>query len=218
MTHYYRLCLEGYGGDSAYIKLNKEAYDYWTKRQKESDDDPLLDYVLESEDVYAFSTVPESADFLLPTDKWDDADERNRWQECKSIIARQQGIDYRSCNLTVEEVPGNLNEVTYSIPIVKSILLQDYAQDFPTMLNKTVLEDTESHYMLQVYSSEKGVFFDSIFSSLTKFKPNKLHFNIKEYFNGDYIVESIVYDNEVLKSNPPNILTRGVSVSTWKSR
>jgi len=215
MNRYYRIMLEGYGGDSVYIKLSKEAYDYWNRERKRSSEDLLLDYVLESEDIDSFDDIPLPADFLL--EDWD-ADSRVLWRDSKSIITRQYGIDYRCTNLTVTETEGDYYDSKEIIPILSSVSLSEYSQDYPAMLAKQILEDTESHYMLQVYSTEKGKFFDGVIRTDEKFDPNKLTFLMKEYFNGDYIIERVMYDNNIIDLQDQDIITKNVSVSIWKSR
>jgi len=215
MNRFYRITLEGYGGDSVYIKLTKEAYDYWYKIRKNSDEDLLLDYVLESEDIDSFDYIPLSADFLLEDE---DADFRATWRESRAIITKQYGIDYRCTELSVSEVSTYAYNSRESIPVLENVSLNDYSQDYPAMLSKQVLEETESHYMLQVYSSEKGKFFEGVVRTDDKFDPNKLTFLMREYFNGDYIIENILYNSDMIDSQNQDIITKGVSVSIWRSR
>jgi len=47
--HYYRISVSGYGAETAYIKLSKEAYDFW-KQSLESGDSDCLHYALNAED------------------------------------------------------------------------------------------------------------------------------------------------------------------------
>lgn len=215
MNRFYRITLEGYGGDSVYIKLTKEAYDYWYKIRKNSDEDLLLDYVLESEDIDSFDYIPLSADFLLEDE---DADFRATWRESRAIITKQYGIDYRCTELSVSEVSSDAYNSREIIPVLENVSLNDYSQDYPAMLSKQVLEETESHYMLQVYSSEKGKFFEGVVKTDDKFDPNKLTFLMREYFNGDYIIENILYNSDMIDSQNQDIITKGVSVSIWRSR
>ena len=51
-----------------------------------------------------------------------------------------------------------------------------------------------------------------------KFDPSKLRFVLKEYFNGDYIIEKVSYDNNVVELQDQDIISKGVSVNIWKSR
>lgn len=215
MNRFYRITLEGYGGDSVYIKLTKEAYDYWYKIRKNSDEDLLLDYILESEDIDSFDYIPLSADFLLEDE---DADFRATWRESRAIITKQYGIDYRCTELSVSEVSSDAYNSREIIPVLENVSLNDYSQDYPAMLSKQVLEETESHYMLQVYSSEKGKFFEGVVKTDDKFDPNKLTFLMREYFNGDYIIENILYNSDMIDSQNQDIITKGVSVSIWRSR
>jgi hypothetical protein len=216
MYRYYRISLNGYGGDSAYIKLHKETYDYWNKQRKiNEDEDLLLDYILESDDVDTFDDIPLIADFLLETE---DADDRIHWRDSKDVIATQLGIDYRCTMISISEVTSNKFDSNEISPILEETHLNDYAHSYPKMLIKDTLEDTESHYMLQVYSSEKGKFFDGVIATEEKFDPKKLSFILKEYFNGDYIIEKVVYDNDVIALQDQDIISKGVSCTIWKSR
>jgi hypothetical protein len=203
MTRYYKIILSGYGGYSNYIRLTKESYDYWYKNQKNnSRTDPLLDYITNS----TVFNLPPVVDFLQGDD----------WQDSRHSLVKQDGIDYRCCNVTIQELPYH-NAKDY-VTLLDEVSLQDYSQDYDAMITRNYLEETESHYMMQVYNSQKGIFFESTFSSLSKFNPNKLIINLREYFNGDYVVETIHYDNDLLKCENKNLTDRGVLVNLWKSQ
>jgi hypothetical protein len=57
--------LWGYGGESAYVPLTKEQYEYWNQRKEEEDDerDILVDYMLD-EDREEVADVPPNMDFM----------------------------------------------------------------------------------------------------------------------------------------------------------
>lgn len=203
MTRFYKLTLSGYGGYSAYIELTKDSYDYWHRSQKNTRTDPLLDYI---HDPTANPNIPPIADFL----------DSNDWQDCPKIIAVQDGIDYRCCNLNLYELP--YQESKDYVNVIDEMPLQDYAQDYDNMISRNYVDGTESHYMLQIYNARKGIFFETTFTTVQKFNPNNLKLNLREFFNGDYLVETVHYDNDLLKCENKDLTDRGISVNIWKSR
>ena len=47
--HYYRVTVNGYGAEASYIKLNKEAFEFW-KESLENGDSDCVHYVTSAED------------------------------------------------------------------------------------------------------------------------------------------------------------------------
>jgi hypothetical protein len=55
---YYRIYLNGYGGESAYINIDKETYDFWKPVVKEHGDSDLVNYAVNDDpDDYDFEDI-----------------------------------------------------------------------------------------------------------------------------------------------------------------
>lgn len=195
MNNYFRITLDGYGGESSYIKLDKETFDYWSKRRKiATSNDPLLDYVVEDNR----KDIPYRCDFLFDSKK----QEKIAWQDYPSIHYHH-GLIASSGTFTVTQVDGSVYD---------SEFINDH-----NITNTIFPEEQESNYMMQVYNHEKGKFFEHIIST-NDFDLSRLTINTIRYFNGDDIVVSVMYDNEILSNDTQDISFIGTSVSIWKSR
>jgi broad specificity phosphatase PhoE len=69
---YYRIQISGYGGESAYMSISKEAHDFWQPICEEHGDHDLVEYMacddLEECDFTDIDSVPVEAQFLNDPD------------------------------------------------------------------------------------------------------------------------------------------------------
>ena len=122
---YYRITLNGYGGEAAYINISKEAYDFWKPIVDEHGDSDLVNYAVNDDpDDYEFEdieSVPKEADFLTDDDEY-----KYPWYEAPNEYVHQYGVEYGSSYLHVDEVDSddyNSNVVT---EVVEGESLQEY--------------------------------------------------------------------------------------------
>jgi hypothetical protein len=47
---YYRILIQGYGGESAYMSISKEAHDFWVDHTEQYGDNDLVSYMVNAED------------------------------------------------------------------------------------------------------------------------------------------------------------------------
>ena len=76
-------------------------------------------------------------------------------------------------------------------------------------------EDKEGEYTAQMYSAEKGTFFEGIIETVGEFDPKKLKIYTLEYLNGDDTVQSIEYDGNEVDNGGGDTNGKGYSFSVW---
>jgi hypothetical protein len=221
---YYRIQISGYGGESAYMSISKEAHDFWAPICEEHGDYDLVEY-MNCDDVEECSfenieTVPVEAQFLNDPD---DDNYKRPWYESHTEFEHSYGAEYGSAYLSVEEVDSeeysakNINEVLYNKDINE--------------LNDEVLEETDNEvevlemgccdehdgYVAQFYSSEKGCFFDGVIETIGEFDPKKLKIFTTEFLNGEDTVTSIEYDGVEVDNNGGDTNGKGYYASVWEN-
>ena len=101
---FYRIMLWGYGGESEYMELTKEQFEFWNAHNEEHGDSDGVNYCTSAEDGdFDFDNIeelPEAMQFL----KDPDDDYSSSWYEAPTSFAHQYGIDYNNARLTIEEV------------------------------------------------------------------------------------------------------------------
>jgi hypothetical protein len=212
---HYRIMLWGYGGESAYMSLTKEQFEYWSERKEaEEDRDILVDYMID-EDRETVNDVPVDMDFM--GDPEDPEGTRYSWHDSPNEIVHQWGVDYNSARITVTEIDSDEYGANPIEDVVDGVELDEFVNEHEIDWFSDEVEESESDYMLQFYSSEKGTFFEGIFTTAGKFDPSKLMINSTEYFNGDDTVETITYDGEEVENMGGDTNGKGYSVSLWKN-
>ena len=123
---FYRLTINGYGGEGAYINISKEAYDFWQPLVEEHGDSDLVEYMLNAEfEDFEFENieeVPAEADFM-----WDkDYECHRQWYEHHDEFIHQNGVEYSSAYLTVEEVDSAEYMSKFVAEVIDRENLQEY--------------------------------------------------------------------------------------------
>ena len=101
---FYRLTINGYGGEGAYINISKEAYEFWNNHNDDYGDGDFVQYLtnddpdeIEYDDI---DSVPPEADFLTVKDE----DYKTQWYEAQDEFCHQYGVEYGSAWMCVDEV------------------------------------------------------------------------------------------------------------------
>ena len=81
----------------------------------------------------------------------------------------------------------------------------------------SVDECTNVEYIAQMYSSEKGTFFEGILETTGDFDPKKLKVHTMEYLNGEDTVTSIEYDGVDIDNEGGDTNGKGYSAHVWKN-
>ena len=225
---YYQVSCWGYGGESAYIKLTNEQYDFWHAHIEEHGDSDAVNYCVNAEDEdFDFdniSVLPETADFLMDPD----GEGRGPWYEAPTEFEHQYGIDYNNANISINEVDSVEYDATHIKDVVDNQDLPEWVgemqekhfPDYTYEIWESVGSDgqaNEPQYVLQFWSAEKGTFFDAVIETTGEFDPKKLKINTCEYINGDECIASMEYDGEEIDNNGGDTNGKGYSVHVWKN-
>jgi hypothetical protein len=218
---FYRIMLNGYGGESAYMSISKEAHDFWHPICEEHGDSDLVEYMNSDDDAAPeyeeIESVPESAQFLH--DKEDDNYKRP-WYESHTEFEHSMGVELGSAYLVVEEVDSNEYSSNHIADVIEGENLSDMLNELEKESNWE-LELTEMgaedeapegvEYIAQLYSSEKGNFFDGVIETVGSFDVKKLKVYTTEYLNGEDTITGIEYEGVEIDNNG-----KGYSASVWK--
>jgi hypothetical protein len=211
---HYRIMLWGYGGESAYISLTKEQYEYWKARSDESEHDILVDYMVD-EDRQEIYDVPAEMDFMADPDDLEAS--RYSWHDAPNEIVHQWGVDFSSARITITEIESEEYNAKPIEDIVDGMDLNDFVNEHELDWTSDEVEESEADYMLQFYSSEKGTFYEGILTTNGKIDLSKLQICTTEHFNGDDTVENIIYDGESIENLGGDTNGKGYSVHIWKN-
>lgn len=221
---YYRIHINGYGGEAAYINISKEAYEFWSNITEEYGDTDLVHYMVEADNgEFEFENideVPEYADFM----KDPDYDSYRPWFEAPNEYVHQYGVEYSSAYLNVDEVDSAEYISNTIAEVIEGENLHEYLDgimeennyEFDLVESDEDL-DGEGDYVVQFYSSEKGCFFDGIIETHGDFDPKKLKIVYSEYPNGDDIVTIVEYDGVEIENNGSDTNGKGYSAHVWSN-
>jgi len=219
---YYRVLISGYGGESAYMSINKEAHDFWKEQTEEHGDNDLVAYMAsddgEEPEYEYIDSVPEEAQFLH--DK-DDDNYKRPWYESHTEFEHSFGVEYGSAYLDIDEVDSD----DYSAKYIAEVISRKSVTD----LNDEILESTDNEleiiemgcceehdgYIAQLYSSEKGTFFDSVIETVGEFDVKKLKIYTTEFLNGEDTITSVEYDGVELDNAGGDTNGKGYYASVW---
>ena len=224
---FYNIQLNGYGGESAYMTISKEAHDFWQPICEQHGDYDLSTYMNsdgEEEDEYDnIESVPQNAQFLH--DNTDNDNYKRPWYESHTEFEHSYGVEWGSAYVVVDEV----DSMEYGASTIASVIEGENLQDMLNELDEAsgyelepvdmgeaydVPEGTE--YIAQMYSSEKGNFFDGVIETVGEFDPKKLKVYTLEYLNGEDTVTSVEYDGVEVDNAGGDTNGKGYSAHVWK--
>ena len=223
---YYHILINGYGGEAAYMSISKEAHDFWNAHTEEHGDNDLVQYMIsddgeeiEYEDI---DSVPEEAQFLHDPD---DDNYKRPWYESHTEYEHQYGAEFGSAYMDVDEVDSG----EYNSNIVREVMGRESVQDLCNRISEETDWEVEMYdsdecyagsdveYIAQLYSSEKGCFFDGIIETVGEFDVKKLVFHLSEYDNDEETITSIEYDGVEVENNGGDTNGKGYYASVWKN-
>ena len=224
---FYRITLNGYGGESAYMSVSKEAHDFWKSVCDDHGDYDLSAYMTSDEDdepeFENVENVPPEAQFLHDTDE---DNYKRPWYESHTEFEHTYGVEWNSAYIVVDEV----NSQEYNADHVADVIDGENLSEMLNILEEEsgweleltsmdcadeVPEGTE--YIAQMYSSEKGTFFEGILETTGDFDPKKLKVYCMEFLNGEDTVVNIEYDGNEIESDGGDTNGKGYSAAIWKS-
>ena len=214
---YYRITCGGYGGESVYAKISKEAYEYWSEQESGE----LEDYAMSGAEDYCEEhpdTVPDNANFLYEKDDeyWRD------WYEAPNELEHCNGVNMGGAWIEIEEQEGedwtsvNLGEVANTTieKLIEENALEYNEDEFD--LDEHADEDGHN-YVFYGMSVEKGSFFDGVvhLTNGETFDIKKLSFSATEMPNGDTILDSISYAGEEIDYDYGDTNGKGYNADVW---
>jgi hypothetical protein len=222
---FYRIQLNGYGGESAYMGISKAAHDFWEPICKEHGDSDLVTYMAsdddEDPDYEDIESVPEEAQFLHDAD---DDNYKRPWYESHTEFEHSYGVEWGSAYLYVVEVDSGeymsnkIAEVLDGENLQEMLSTLEEESNYELELTEMGCADDEPdcEAIAQLYSSEKGCFFEGIIETVGEFDPKKLKVYTTEYLNGEDTVTSIEYDGVEIDNAGGDTNGKGYSASVWK--
>lgn len=221
---YYRIQLWGYGGEAEYMNLTKEQYEFWSAHIEEHGDSDAVNYCVNAEDgefdFDELEEIPEEMQFLkVPGEEYSSS-----WYESPTGFTHQWGVDYNNANITVEEVDSAEYNAKHIADVVEKEALSDYINKLEeennyelelTEMGVDEGEDTQGDYVAQMYSAEKGTFYEGIIETVGEFDPKKLKIYTLEYLNGDDTVQNIEYDGKEVENAGGDTNGKGYSFHVW---
>ena len=223
---FYNIQLNGYGGESAYMTITKEAHDFWQPVCEEHSDYDLSTYMNsdgEEDDEYDnIKSVPPKAQFLHDTDE---DNYKRPWYESHTEFEHSYGVEWGSAYIVVDEVDSNDYGANHVATVIDGENLSDMlneldeASDYelePVSMGEAYDVPEGTEYVAQMYSSEKGQFFDGVIETIGEFDPKKLKVYTLEYLNGEDTVTSIEYDGVEIDNAGGDTNGKGYSAHVWK--
>jgi hypothetical protein len=239
--HFYRVMIWGYGGESSYMRIPKEAHDYWNKVTDECGDGPLVRYIVSADECTAdevetsdtfedyedemeeFMPVPDEAKFMHDVN--DKESVGYTWYEPKDEIEHVWGVASDNARITVEKIDSD----EYNADHIEDIIDGEELYELINRLDEEVdyeVEHTDGSenikypkkgdFVCHMYSSEKGTFFEGRIETAALFDPQKLKFVIDEAPNGEDTVFSVFYDGEEVDNEGGDTNGKGYYASVWK--
>ena len=208
---YYRVVLQGYGGESSYMGLTKEQYEFWNALTEDDGDTYVVNYCTDEE--YEGVDISEDVDFL----KVPDEDYRQQWYESPTEVVHQWGGDFGNMHITIDEVDSAEYDAGHVRDVVTSEDLAVWCADNEIDHKMDCIPEEEPDYVFQFWSEEKGSFFDGIIETHGAFDPKKLKIYTNEYWNGDDVVETIEYNGVDIDNQGGDTTGKGYSGHFWKN-
>lgn len=219
---YYRITIHGYGGESAYMGITKEAFDFWHPIVEEHGDNDIVNYMVEAEEGdYDFENIddlPKFAEFLF-----DAEDNFSRpWYEAATEFEHSYGVEYTSAYITIEEVEDDEYSSKWLADVIDRENLSslvDEIEQWENVVEMGVCGDTPENveYIAQMYSSEKGTFFEGIVETVGDFDISKLKIYTTEYLNGEDTVSSVEYAGLDIDNMGGDTNGKGYYGAVWKA-
>lgn len=223
---YYRILIQGYGGESAYMSISKEAHDFWKDITDEYGDSDLVTYMIsdddEEPDYEDIDSVPDEAKFLNDPD---DENYKRPWYESHTEYEHSYGGTYDACYIDVDEIESGeytaktVNEVISRMDVTE--LVDEIREETEWELEATEVDEyyagEDVEYIAQMYSSEKGCFFEGIVETVGSFDPKKLVFRIGEFDNGEETIIGIEYDGVEVDNQGGDTNGKGYFATVWKN-
>ena len=214
---YYRITCGGYGGESVYAKISKEAYEYWSEQESSE----LEDYAMSGAEDYCEEhpdTVPDNANFLFePKD-----DYYRDWYDAPNEIEHSNGVNMGGAWIEITEQESDdwssVNLGTVADTTIEKLIEENALEYNEDEFDLDEHADEDGHnYVFYGMSVEKGSFFDGVvhLTNGETFDIKKLSFSATDMPNGDTILDSISYAGEEIDHDYGDTNGKGYNADVW---
>lgn len=208
---YFRIMLNGYGGESVYGKITKEQYEFWNNEEKLEElgfEDGLSEYMWDRDEYN--DRVPEEAQF---ENEWYDQDD----------IEHSNGVTLDSARLVIDKIDsGEPYEAKHLEDIwdgdVTTLIEEQDIETDENVLDLDEFADKDGHnYVFYGMSVEKGNFFDAILELKDdeELDISKFNFGVCEMPNGDNILSDVTYNGEYLDNYGGDTNGKAMYMEVW---
>ena len=229
--HYYRITVSGYGAETSYSKISKEAFEFW-KESLDNGDSDAVHYVLNAEeqkpaevgedDEIENGPIPRTAMFLHE----DDDEIGTSWYEAPNEFDHVWGVSADNAYVTIEKVDSDEYMANHIEDVIENEDLFELVDQIGQKTDYEIegaegLEDggiyaEKGDYVFQFMSSEKGTFFEGIFETSGLFDLQKLKFIIDEAPNGEDTLYGVHYDGEEIDNDGGDTNGKGYYAYVWE--
>ena len=190
--HCYNIYISGYGAEVCWHPLSKETYDYY-----EENDDILTEHLFEeNNDVPDFANLTENG-----SKTWDELDG----------ITREYYCSFSNSYITITEVDADDN---YMHEVVDHLEMNEFVDRYKSKIHIEEKETTKEPYALQIFSAEKGTFWDCSIISDEPLDMSKFTISVQPSLNeDDEMITDVMFNDVSLDNNGGD--TRGKGIDTY---
>ena len=244
--HYYRISVNGYGGETVFANISEEAREYWAAVTEEHGDSDLVTYCVNSEDYTQeqFRAGECEFDNIDPADLTDAVlflhDEPNNlgspWYEPPNEKFHDNQAVVDGAYMYIEKVDSPEYGANYIEDVIDGEDIGEFvnrigeASDWEIEASEGLgsLTDYEGNprkwqtfdkgdCVFQFHSAEKGGFFDGYLETQTLFDETKLRVIVDEDAAGNDVIWGFTYDGvEVNNDGGGDTNGKGYYAWVWK--
>ena len=224
--HYYRITVNGYGGETVFANISEDAKSYWAAVTEEHGDSDLVTYCINSEDYTAEQMRNgecEDFEYIDPADLVDGVcflhDEPGQvgspWFEPPNEKFHDNQANYDGAYMYIEKVDAP----EYGCEVLEDVIDGEDISEFVDRIGEasdweieaqeglSALTDYEGNprkwqtfdkgeHVFQFHSAEKGCFFEAYLETQALFDEKKLKVIVDEDAAGNDCIWGFTYDGE----------------------
>ena len=190
--HYYNIVVGGYGAEVCWHPLSEECYNYYKENGEK-----LMEHILEeNNDVPDYANLRENG-----SKTWDELDG----------ITREYYCGFYASHISIMETDKHGK---YMSDFLECMELEEFANTHDCKINNQETETTKEKYCLQIYSAEKGSFWDCSIISEEPLDLSKFTFCIQETITEeDTMLMDILYNGVSLDNGGEDTRGKGIDVN-----
>jgi len=233
--HFYRVRLWGYGAETSYMKISKEAHDFWKAHGAAHGDSDVVNYIINAEDINADdigtqedydeldpATIPCEALFMH-----DEDGNGSTYYEPQDQFESTYAIAQDAAYITVEKISSE----EYNSDILEDVVEHEDLNEFMTRVGEESdweydgyvlgheygnVYPEKGQHICQFQSAEKGTFFEGMVETALPFNQNLLKFATEEAPDGEDLVYGVEYDGVEIDNEGGDTNGKGYYAHFWK--